>query len=88
MENDRISEDARELALEVRRLAHDLNNTLMPILLASSSIRMTGGADSEKLAKKVDAIERSAKRASEIVTELQTAAHSVLPRDSEDKGAG
>lgn len=76
------SEDARALALEVRRLAHDLNNALMPILLASSTIRLTAAGD-EKLARKIDAIEQSARRASSIVEEIQATVRRVAPPESD-----
>lgn len=75
------SEDARALAREIRRMAHDLNNALMPILLASSTIRMTAAAGDEKLGRKIDAIEQSARRASSIVEEIQTLVRQVSPPD-------
>lgn len=77
------SEDARALALEIRRLAHDLNNALMPILLSSSTIRMTAASGDEKLGRKVDAIEQSARRASSIIEEMQALVRQVAPPDEQ-----
>jgi signal transduction histidine kinase len=81
------SDDARALALEIRRLAHDLNNALMPILLASSTIRMKSGSADEALVRRIDAIEQSARRASAIVEEMQSAVRRIAPPDTGERAA-
>ena len=62
------SPDAAALGLEVRKLAHDLNNTLMPILLAVETLRRK--VPDKSLEATIAKIERSARRAADLADQI------------------
>ncbi|MGK2857435.1 MAG: histidine kinase dimerization/phospho-acceptor domain-containing protein [Thermoanaerobaculia bacterium] len=77
----RPSEDAVRLALEVRRLAHDINNALMPLMMGLSVIRRKAGDPS--LDRTLTNMETSARRAADLTNEILALGHGLTPPSNE-----
>lgn len=66
-------DDAQRLATEVRHLAHDVNNALMPLLMGISVLRKK--VSDPALERTLTNMEKSAQRAGELTSEILKVAH-------------
>lgn len=67
------SSDAERLALEVRKLAHDLNNALMPLMMGLSVVRKK--VDDPALDRTLTNMEKSVRRAGDLSNQILALAH-------------
>ena len=70
--------DAERLALEVRRLAHDVNNALMPLMMGMSVLRRK--VPDPALDRTLTNMETSARRAGDLTNEILALAHKYSPK--------
>ncbi len=66
--DDPLSRDSAAMALEVRRLAHDLNNALMPLMMGVTTLRKKVADPS--LDRTLANMETSVRRAAELANAL------------------
>lgn len=80
-------EESLNMAADVRRLAHDLNNTLMPLMMGLSLLRKKVADPS--LDRTLTNMEKSTRRAAELTNEILSIGrrHSAKP-DGEKPGQG
>jgi signal transduction histidine kinase len=74
-------DEAQRLALEIRHLAHDVNNALMPLLMGISVLRKK--VSDPALDRTLTNMEKSAQRAGELTTEILKLAHRHSTRPTE-----
>lgn len=80
-------EETLHLATEVRRLAHDLNNTLMPLMMGLSLLRKKVADPS--LDRTLTNMEKSVRRAAELTNEILAIGRShSATTDAEKPGQG
>jgi signal transduction histidine kinase len=75
--------DAQHLALETRRLAHDLNNALMPLMMGISVLRKK--VTDPSLDRTLTNMEKSVHRAGELTNEILSVAHRHSSRSGDTK---
>ncbi|MCM2316659.1 MAG: hypothetical protein NDJ92_16045 [Thermoanaerobaculia bacterium] len=85
--NDPEREETLRVAAEIRSLAHDLNNTLMPLMMGLSLLRKKVADPS--LDRTLTNMEKSVRRAAELTNEILAIGrrHSAKP-DGETSGQG
>ncbi len=66
-------DDVQRLAFEIRHLAHDVNNALMPLLMGISVLRKK--VSDPSLDRTLTNMEKSAQRAGELTSEILKSAH-------------
>ncbi len=83
--DDRGDHDDMAIALEVRRLAHDLNNALMPLMMGVTLLRRKIADPS--LERTLANMETSVRRAAELAGALLALGRKQSPSETgEDKG--
>ncbi|MBI2215331.1 MAG: hypothetical protein HYU52_16900 [Acidobacteria bacterium] len=73
--------DAERLALEIRKLAHDVNNALMPLMMGLSVLRKKVADPS--LDRTLTNMEKGAQRVGDLTNEILALAHRHSPRPSQ-----